>query len=130
MISNCENGMDFLLVSFGISRSVSDSHGTTREPLASSICDALLASQPGKITFEINQSTLKKGLDVSDQEVRKTIKILAETLKLMVEPGGAVAAAALLSKKIEVKNKNIVVMLSGGNIDRELFSQIVTKDYE
>ena len=97
---------------------------------SSSICDALLASQPGKITFEINQSTLKKGLDVSDQEVRKTIKILAETLKLMVEPGGAVAAAALLSKKIEVKNKNIVVMLSGGNIDRELFSQIVTKDYE
>ena len=97
---------------------------------SSSICDALLAPQPGKITFEINQSTLKKGLDVRDQEVRKTIKILAETLKLMVEPGGAVAAAALLSKKIEVKNKNIVVMLSGGNIDRELFSQIVTKDYE
>ena len=97
---------------------------------SSSICDALLVSQPGKITFEINQSTLKKGLDVSDYEVKKTIKILTETLKLMVEPGGAVAAAALLSQKIEVKNKTIVVMLSGGNIDRGLFSQIVTKDYE
>ena len=97
---------------------------------SSSICDALLVSQPGEITFEINKSTLKGGLDVNDQEVMKTIKILAETLKLMVEPGGAVAAAALLCQKIEVKNKNVIVMLSGGNIDRELFSQIVTKNYE
>ena len=95
-----------------------------------SICDALLVSQPGEITFEINQSTLKGGLDVSDQEVKKTIKILAETLKVIVEPGGAVAAAALLSKKIKVINKTVVVILSGGNIDRDLFSQIVTKDYE
>ena len=96
---------------------------------SSSICDALLVSQPGEITFEINQSTLKGGLDVSDQEVNKTIKILAESLKVMVEPGGAVAAAALLSKKIKVINKTVVVVLSGGNIDRELFSQIVTKNY-
>ena len=98
--------------------------------ISHSICDALLASQPGEITFEINQSTLKGGLDVSDQEVKKTIKILAETLKVLVEPGGAVAAAALLSKKIKVIDKTVVVVLSGGNIDRELFSQIVTKNYE
>ena len=97
---------------------------------SSSICDSLLVSQPGEMTFEINKSTLKGGLDVSDQEVRKTIKFLAETLKLMVEPVGAVAAAALLTKKIEIKNKNVVVMLSGGNIDHELFSQIVTRNYE
>ena len=48
----------------------------------------------------------------------------------MVEPGGAVAAAALLTKKIEVKNKIVVVILSGGNIDSDLFSQIITKNYE
>jgi threonine dehydratase len=103
---------------------------TSNKNTKSSICDALLVSQPGEITFKINQATLKGGLDVSDWEVRKTIKILAETLKVMVEPGGAVAAAALLTKKIEVKNKIVVVMLSGGNIDSDLFSQIITKNYE
>ena len=90
-----------------------------------SICDALLTLQPGDITFDINQKTLTQGLSVSDEEVKDTIKKLAENLKLVVEPGGAVAATALLNKKIETKNKTIVVMISGGNIDNELFSKIV-----
>jgi len=46
-------------------------------------------------------------------------------LKIVVEPGGAVAATALLTNKINVKNKNVVVMISGGNIDYKLFSSIV-----
>ena len=50
---------------------------------------------------------------------------MAENLKLVVEPGGAVAATALLNKKIETKDKTIVVMISGGNIDNELFSKII-----
>ena len=90
-----------------------------------SICDALLARQPGDITFAINRKTLIKGLSVSDEEVKNTIIQLAENLKLVVEPGGAVAASALLNKKIETKNKTIVVMISGGNIDNKLFSKIV-----
>jgi threonine dehydratase len=91
-----------------------------------SICDALLAPQPGDITFNINKKILEKGLSVSDSEVKDTIIQLAENLKIIVEPGGAVAAAALLNKKIEIKNKTIVVMISGGNIDNELFSKIVS----
>ena len=90
-----------------------------------SICDALLARQPGDITFAINKKILTKGLTVTDEEVKDTIIKLAENLKLVVEPGGAVAATALLKKKIETKNKIIVVMISGGNIDNELFSKIV-----
>ena len=90
-----------------------------------SICDALLAPQPGNITFPVNQTTLDGGLAVSDKEVKKTIVELAEDMKIVVEPGGAVAATALLTNKISVKNKNVVVMISGGNIDYELFSSIV-----
>ena len=91
-----------------------------------SICDSLTSiTQPGKITFNINRSILKEGLLVSDEEVKKAIKILYEKMKIVVEPGGAVAAAALLFKKIDIKNKIAVVMLSGGNIDRELFSKII-----
>ena len=90
-----------------------------------SICDALLAPQPGNVTFPINQTTLDGGLAVSDKEVKKTIIELAEDMKIVVEPGGAVAATALLTNKINVKNKNVVVMISGGNIDYKLFSSIV-----
>ena len=90
-----------------------------------SICDALLAPQPGNITFAINKRILEKGLTVTDEEVKNTIIELAENLKLVVEPGGAVAAAAVLNKKIETNNKTIVVMISGGNIDNHLFSKII-----
>ena len=86
-----------------------------------SICDALLAHQPGKLTFEINKLNLEGGLVVTEEEVKKTIIILAENLKIITEPGGAVAAAAVLHKKIDLKNKNVVVMISGGNIDPEMF---------
>ena len=91
---------------------------------AQSICDALLAQQPGKVTFAINQQTLTDGLTVSDKEVKSTIVALAENLKIITEPGGAVAASALLNNKLDVENKTIIVMISGGNIDGELFSSI------
>ena len=78
-----------------------------------SFCDALLARQPGEITFSINKKILKGGLSVSDEEVKNTIIELAENLKIVVEPGGAVAAAALLHKKIDINKKIIVVMVSG-----------------
>ena len=89
-----------------------------------SICDALLAPMPGEITFSINSINLEGGISVSDEEVKKTIILLSEHLKIVVEPGGAVAAAAILNKKIDVNNKIVVVMISGGNIDLELFKSI------
>ena len=87
-----------------------------------SICDALLATQPGKLTFPINTNNLTGGLAVSDNEVKSIIPFLAEHLKTIVEPGGAVAATALLTNKVDIKNKNIVVMISGGNIDLDFFT--------
>ena len=65
--------------------------------------------------------TLEDGLVVNDEEVKSTIKVLAEHLKIIVEPGGAVAATAALKEKIDLNNKTVVVMISGGNIDLEMF---------
>jgi len=96
----------------------------SNSPDSRSICDALLAPQPGKLTFTINQSTLQGGLAVSEKEVKKTIITLAENLKIITEPGGAAAAAAVLHNKINVQNKNVVVMISGGNIDPEMFASL------
>ena len=89
-----------------------------------SICDALLAPKPGEITFPINLKNLEGGITVTDEEVKKTIILLSEHLKIVVEPGGAVAAAALLYEKIDIKNKKIIVMISGGNIDLEMFRSL------
>ena len=68
-----------------------------------SICDAIITPQPGQLTFPINLKTLAGGIVVEDHEVKNSIKILAEHLKIIVEPGGAVAATAALTNKINLK---------------------------
>ena len=89
-----------------------------------SICDAIITPQPGNLTFPINLKNLEDGLVVTDDEVKNSIKLLAEHLKIIAEPGGAVAATAALTEKINLKNKTVVVMISGGNIDLEMFRSL------
>ncbi len=94
-----------------------------------SICDALLAETPGKLTFDINKKILSEGISVSDREVMKAIKIGYEWLKMVIEPGGAVALAASISKIELVKNKNVLVVLSGGNIDTDIFTESLNMNF-
>jgi threonine dehydratase len=91
---------------------------------ARSICDALLTEMPGELTFEINRRLVSDVLLVSDDEVREAMRFAFRSLKLVVEPGGAVALAALLAGKIDTAGKTTVVVLSGGNVDVELFASI------
>jgi threonine dehydratase len=91
-----------------------------------SFCDALLAPTPGELTFAINQPLLRGGLAVSDDEVRQAIVFAARTLKLVVEPGGAVALAAVLAGKLNVGGRTVAVTLSGGNIEDALLAELLT----
>jgi threonine dehydratase len=91
---------------------------------ARSICDALQAHTPGKLTFEINRRLLGEGLRVSDADVRSAMRFAFRHLKMVVEPGGAVALAAVLSGKVDARGKTTVVVISGGNVDRELYAEI------
>ena len=91
---------------------------------ARSICDALQAQSPGRMTFAINQKLLDRGLTVSDDEVCAAMRFAFRHLKLVVEPGGAVALAAILSAKIDTKGKTTAVVISGGNVDIDLFATI------
>ena len=90
-----------------------------------SICDALLAPMPGELTFAINQPLLRGGLAVSDDEVRRAMAFAARTLKLVVEPGGAVALACVMAGKLDTRDRTVAVTLSGGNIDDALFAEIL-----
>jgi threonine dehydratase len=83
---------------------------------AASICDALLASTPGEIPFEINRRLVKGSTAVSDEQVRSAIRFAAEELHLVVEPGGVVGLAALLSGVVP-GSRSVVVVLSGANVD-------------
>ena len=89
------------------------------------ICDALMAAMPGELTFSINSKLLASGVIASDEEVGAAVAFAYRELKLVVEPGGAVGLAALLAGRIDVKGKNVVIVLSGGNVDADLFAKLV-----
>jgi threonine dehydratase len=93
--------------------------------ITGTICDALMARMPGKLTFAINQSLVGAGVVASDAEVAAAVAFAFSELKLVVEPGGAVALAALMTGKVDVTNKIAVAVLSGGNVDPEVFSRLV-----
>jgi len=105
-------------------RSLATGERVAVDPSARSICDALQAHMPGEMTFEINRRLLGKGLTVGDDEVREAMRFAFRNLKLVVEPGGAVALAAVLAGRIETSDKTTVVVLSGGNVDTDLFAEI------
>jgi threonine dehydratase len=94
----------------------------------SSLCDALLAPRPGALTFIINQRLLSGGLVVSDSEVRAAMRYAFRVLKLVVEPGGAVALAALLAHKLPSDCQRVGVLISGGNVDPAVYAQVLATD--
>ena len=91
-----------------------------------SICDALLAPMPGELTFAINRRLCAGGYAVSDAEVAATMRLAFARLKLVLEPGGAVALAALLHRVGDLAGQCAVVTLSGGNVDADMFAACIT----
>jgi len=89
------------------------------------ICDALMALTPGEITFAINSRLLAKGVTASDAEVVAAVAFAFRELKLVVEPGGAVGLAAVLAGHVEARGKNVVIVLSGGNVDADLYAKLI-----
>ena len=93
---------------------------------ARTICDALMAAIPGELTFAINSRLLaawRRAPPTPKSPPRSAFAY--RELKLVVEPGGAVGLAALLAGRIDAKGKNVVIVLSGGNVDADLFAKLV-----
>lgn len=86
-------------------------------PLApNSICDGLMARRPGVAPFAALRTARARGLAVDDASVRKAMKIAFERMKLVLEPSGAASLAALLSGKVDVGGRNVLVIATGGNV--------------
>ena len=92
-----------------------------------SICDAIVTPAPGELPFEIAKRLVTGGFTVSDEEVCNAMRTAFHYFKLVVEPGGAVAFASALSKGFEPLGSDVVVLLSGGNVDETVFASILQK---
>src|SRR5690606_15735362 len=100
-------------------RSLASGVRESNPPEARSICDALLSPSPGVVAFPLNRRLLSGALTVSDAEVERAMAFAFRRLKLVVEPGGAVSLAAVLSGKIATGGRTTAIVLSGGNVDPE-----------
>ncbi len=89
------------------------------------LCDAIVTPAPGQLTFPILNRLAGAGIVVSDDEVRAAMRAAYAHLKLVVEPGGAVALAAALYHGAELEGDTAIVTLSGGNVDPDLFADIL-----
>jgi threonine dehydratase len=93
--------------------------------MSGTICDALMSNTPGELTFPINRELIGQGTTVNDAEVGYAVRFAFRELKLVVEPGGAIGLAALLAGKFKVDGKIVVAILSGANVDVDLFDRLI-----
>ena len=110
-----------------LARSLASGKKEKNAKLSGSICDALLAPEPGDVTFPLAQKLLGPGLVVTDDEVLDAMEVAFREFKIVVEPGGAVALAAALTGKLPVKGRNVAVVCSGGNVDHATFIRALSR---
>jgi len=92
-----------------------------------SIADALMAPIPGAVVFEVAKDLLAPGFAVTDAELERAVVFAAEKLKLLVEPGGAAALAALLAGRLDAHGKAVALVVSGGNTELTQVAEMVSR---
>jgi threonine dehydratase len=110
-----------------MARSLESGEAQKNERLTGSIMDALMAASPGRLTLATLKGHGVQGLSASDEEALDAMAVAFRTLKLVVEPGGAAALAALLAKKIDLSGKTVAVVCSGGNVDPAMFARALER---
>ncbi|MFU8862949.1 MAG: threonine ammonia-lyase [Rhodobacterales bacterium] len=95
----------------------------SNERMTGSICDAIVTPRPGDLTFPIMQSLCGPGLVVTDHEALRAMAQAFLRLKVVLEPGGAVALAAALCRRDQIEGDAVIVVASGGNVDLDMYEQ-------
>ena len=96
--------------------------------LSGSICDAIITPQPGEITFPILKRLCGPGLVVTDAEAMQAVALAFARLKLVLEPGGAVALAAALFLRDQIDGDAVIAVATGGNVDADVFATCLALD--
>jgi len=106
-----------------VKRSLASGQIQRNARLSGSLCDAIITPQPGNITFPIMSRLCGPGLVVTEEEARRALIAAWQRLKIVVEPGGAVALAAALYHPDQIEGDTVIAIASGGNVDAEVFRQ-------
>ena len=109
-------------------RSLAAGERLCNDPGGKTFCDALVLPTPGALTFSINRRLLAGGFALGDAETAGAMKVAFQYLKLVVEPGGAVALAAALTGAYDCRGKTVSVVCSGGNVDPGVFAAALGAD--
>jgi threonine dehydratase len=110
-----------------VARSLRDGVIRSNDALSGNICDAIITAQPGDITFPIMQRLCGTGITVTEDEALQAMAQAFTRLKLVAEPGGAVALASALYRKYEIEGDDVIVVISGGNVDAALFQTALSR---
>jgi threonine dehydratase len=109
-------------------RSLAAGHIVSNAPGARSIADALMSPEPGQLTFQIHQKRVSYGFALSNDQLLDAMSFAFHNLKLVVEPGGVASLAALLNNKGHFAGKGpVLVILSGGNVDADMFAKAIAR---
>ena len=106
-----------------VKRSLASGRIQNNNAASGNICDAILTPQPGDITFPILHRLCGPGLSVTEDEALQAMAYAFLRLKIVLEPGGAVALAAALFRGEEIEGDDVIVVTSGGNVDPEIFAK-------
>ncbi|WP_288430521.1 threonine/serine dehydratase [uncultured Agrobacterium sp.] len=110
-----------------VARSLSSGKIERNAALSGSICDAIITPQPGDITFPIMATLCGKGIAVSEEEALRAMVLAFQRLKIVVEPGGAVALAAALFHADKLEAETVIAVASGGNVDADIMAAALSK---
>jgi threonine dehydratase len=106
-------------------RSLKSGERQTNEKMSGGLCDAIITPTPGELTFPLMKKYCGEGIVVTDEEVMKAIALAFTRLRIVVEPGGAVALAAALFHTKSYNNETVIAVVSGGNIDPDIFRKAI-----
>lgn len=118
---------------FGFDDTVRSLDSGTREvngATANTLADALQAATPAELPFAINRHFLSEAWVVTDKEIAAAVRFALTELRMVVEPGGAVALAAVLTGQLQFAGKDAVVVLSGGNVDMSVLAVLIQANDE
>ena len=104
-------------------RSLKTGKRQTNKKISGGLCDAIITPTPGELTFPLMKKYCGGGIVVTDEQVMKTIALAFTRLRIVIEPGGAVALAAALFHSKKCDNETLIAVVSGGNIDPDIFKK-------